>query len=136
MERVEKLNAVQNQELKADAVEDELQEVLSSYEVDSAFKNVFFKSSEGEIQSEAVLENLYSIETSNNFNHEQNGIIQSSKQEMTLTDINSKMKGPAVKLEMMNNTSVGGSYLSREAKSCKAIIFNFNLFIYIFTHIS
>ena len=64
VERVEKLNAIQNQELKADAVEDEVEEILASFEVDSVLKNVLSKSSEEEIQSEAILENLYIIESS------------------------------------------------------------------------
>lgn len=62
---MEKLNDVQNKAaLKADAVEEDPDEVLSSYEVKSAFKKVASRSSEEEIQSEAVLENLYSSENS------------------------------------------------------------------------
>ena len=63
---MEKLNAVQNQELKADAVASDPEEILSlATEVKDAFSHVYWdSSSEEEIQSDAILENLYSMENS------------------------------------------------------------------------
>ena len=68
---MEKLNAVQNQELKADAVASDPEEILSlSTEVKDAFSHVYWdSSSEEEIQSDAILENLYSMENSTMLNN-------------------------------------------------------------------
>ncbi len=115
MERVEKLNAIQNQELKADAVEDEVEEILASFEVDSVLKNVLSKSSEEEIQSEAILENIYIIDSSEKVKELNDKILPNGKKPLNWPVFHRNISSSAHQLESVPLRLADGSKGLREA---------------------
>jgi hypothetical protein len=91
--RVEKLNAVQNRELKSEAVMETNYETSPDvYEMKDIFHNKNSKESEEEIKSYAILENLYSIESPSSQNKSETKPKEPGSGEKQSEEIQTKIK--------------------------------------------